>query len=114
MVYTDPDVGAFTLEVADGAATFKKGETPDADLVMKQSSTTFEKTLRGILDPSEAIQSGLVQANNFENLGALGSCSRCHNGYPYRRLKNVPVLRELLLLNFRFHRNRIQKHALPS
>ena len=72
MAFTDPGVGAFTLEVADGAATIKEGETPDADLVMKQSSTTFEKTLCDILDPSEAIQSGLVQANNFENLGTFG------------------------------------------
>jgi len=71
LVYTDPRVGAFTLEVADGAATFKKGETPGADLVLKQRSTTFEKTLRGILDPSDAIQSGLIQVNNFENLGSF-------------------------------------------
>ena len=72
MAFTNPGVGAFTFEVADVAATIKEGETPDPDLVMMQSSTTSEKTLRGILVPSEAIQSSLVQANNFENLGSFG------------------------------------------
>jgi hypothetical protein len=72
MDFTDLDVGAFSIEVANGAATLTEGETPDADLVMTQSSVTFEKTFRGILDPSEAIQSGQVQVSDFESLGTFG------------------------------------------
>ena len=72
MAFTDPGVGAFTIEVADGVATTKEGDAPDADLVMTQSATTFEKTMRGILDPVEAIQSGLLQVSDFESLGTFG------------------------------------------
>jgi hypothetical protein len=57
MAFTDPGVGVFTIEVADGVATTKEGDAPDADLVMTLSAATFEKTTCGILDPMEAIQS---------------------------------------------------------
>jgi putative sterol carrier protein len=72
MAFTDPGVGAFSIEVADGAATIKEGQAPDPDLVMTQSSTTFEKTFRGILDSGEAIQSGQVQVSDFERLATFG------------------------------------------
>jgi hypothetical protein len=70
--FTNPGVGAFTMQVADGTAVLSRGAAPEADLVMTQSATTFEKTLRGILDPAEAVQSGLVQVNDFESLAIFG------------------------------------------
>jgi len=72
MAFTDPGVGAFTLRVADGEATLKSGETPGADLVMTQSAATYLQTLVGMHDPGEAIQSGLIQVNNFESLATFG------------------------------------------
>jgi hypothetical protein len=72
MAFTDPGVGAFTIQVADGTAAVKDGEIPEADLVITQSAETFERTFRGILDPGEAIQSGLVLVNDFESLAAFG------------------------------------------
>ncbi len=72
MAFTDPGVGAFTIQVADGAATIQEGHAPQADLVMTQSATTFEKTLRRILDPAEAIQSGQLQVSDFEQLATFG------------------------------------------
>jgi hypothetical protein len=72
MAFTDSGVGAFTIDVTDGGATLKEGEAPEADLVMTQSAETFEKTFRGILDPGEAIQSGMVQVSDFESLGTFG------------------------------------------
>lgn len=72
MAFTDPGVGAFTLRVADGAATFSSGEAPDADLVMTQSAETYLKTLTGMLYPAEAIQTGLVQVNDFASLATFG------------------------------------------
>jgi hypothetical protein len=38
---------------------------------MTQSAETFEKTMRGILEPGESIQSGQVQVSEFENLGTF-------------------------------------------
>lgn len=72
MAFTDPGIGAYTIRVTDGMATVKEGDHPNADLMMMQSATTYEKTLRGILNPVEAIQSGLVQVNNFESLATFG------------------------------------------
>jgi hypothetical protein len=72
MSFTDPGVGAFNFKVADGTAAFNEGEAPGANLVMTQRSDTFEKTLRGILSPAEAMQAGLVQVNDFESLAIFG------------------------------------------
>jgi hypothetical protein len=72
MAFTDPGVGAFSIEVADGIATIKEGQAHDPDLVMTQGAATFEKTFRGILDPGEAIQSGQVQVSDFEKLATFG------------------------------------------
>jgi hypothetical protein len=72
MAFADPGVGAWTIRVADGAATVVEGETADADLVMTQSAETFEKSLRRIHDPAEAIQSGAIQVSDFESLATFG------------------------------------------
>jgi hypothetical protein len=72
MAFTDPEVGAWTIQVADGVATLNYGAAKDADLVMTQSSETFEKTFRGIHDPAEAIQSDQAQVNDFESLAKFG------------------------------------------
>jgi len=72
IAFTDPGVGAFTIQVADGAAGLSFGESPDADLVMTQSATTYLKTLTKMHDPGEAMQSGLIQVNNFESLATFG------------------------------------------
>ena len=46
--------------------------TVNADLVMTQSAETFEKSLRGIHDSGEAVQTGAVQVRFLENLGTYG------------------------------------------
>lgn len=70
--FTDPGVGSFTMRVANGTAALVSGADSEPDLVMTQSATTFEKTFQGIVDPGEAIQSGLVQVNDFESLATFG------------------------------------------
>jgi len=72
MAFTDPGVGAYTIRVEDGAANLNFGETPGADLVMTQSAATYLKTLTKMHDADEAMQSGLIQVNNFESLVAFG------------------------------------------
>lgn len=72
MAFTDPDVGAWTIRVAEGSATISEGEAANADLVMTQSAETFEKSFRRIHNPAEAIQSGAIQVSNFESLGIFG------------------------------------------
>lgn len=72
MAFTDPDVGAWTIRVADGAATVSEGEAAEADLVMTQSAETFEKSLCRMHNPAEAIQSGQIQVSNFESLAIFG------------------------------------------
>ena len=72
MAFTDPDVGAWTIRVAEGSATVSKGETADADLVLTQSAETFEKSLRRIHNPVDAIQSGAIHVSDFESLAVFG------------------------------------------
>ena len=72
MAFADPGVGAFSFQVADGAVAFVESRLPQADLVMTQSAETFLKTLTGMLDPAEAIQSGLVQVNDLDSLATFG------------------------------------------
>jgi hypothetical protein len=72
MAFTDPGVGAWTIRVADGNASVSEGETADTDLVMTQNAETFEKSLRRMHNPAEAIQSGEIQVSNFESLATFG------------------------------------------
>ena len=72
MAFTDPEVGAWTIQVVEGAASLSYGAAENADLVMTQSAETFEKSLRGIQDSAEAVRSGAVQVSNLENLGTFG------------------------------------------
>ncbi len=72
MAFTDPDVGAWTIEVADGAASLSYGAGENPDLVLMQSSEIFEKSFRGIHNPADAIQSGEVQVSNLESLATFG------------------------------------------
>ena len=72
MAFTDPDVGAWTMYVTDGAATVSEGETAAADLMLTQSAETFEKSLRRMHNPAEAIQAGEIQVSNFERLATFG------------------------------------------
>ncbi|MBI1878030.1 MAG: DinB family protein [Chloroflexi bacterium] len=72
MAFTDPDVGAWTIPVAEGNASVSEGEAANADLVMTQSAETFEKSFRRMHNPVEAIQSGQIQVNNFESLATFG------------------------------------------
>ncbi|MDX1614091.1 MAG: alkyl sulfatase C-terminal domain-containing protein [Candidatus Promineifilaceae bacterium] len=73
MAFTDPGVGAWTIAVADGQATVRAGAADDADLVLTQSSETFEKTLRGIQEPAEAIRSGDVRVSDPEALSLFAA-----------------------------------------
>ena len=72
MAFTDPGVGAWTIEVADGEASLSYGTAENPDLVLTQSSETFEKSFRGIHNPADAIQSGEIQVSNFESLATFG------------------------------------------
>jgi hypothetical protein len=68
MAFTDPYVGAWTIRVADGAATVSEGETADADLVVTQSAVAFEKSIRRMQNPVQAILAGELHLSNFESL----------------------------------------------
>jgi hypothetical protein len=72
MAFTDPGVGAFTLQVKDGSAYFREGDAPDPDLVITQSVETFVKTLNRMHDPARAIQSGQIRVSDFEALATFG------------------------------------------
>jgi hypothetical protein len=72
MAFTDPGVGAWTIGVAGGAAAVSEGQAESADLVMTQSAETFEKSLRRIHNPAEAIQAGQIRVSNFESLATFG------------------------------------------
>jgi len=72
MAFTDPEVGAWTIRVAGGAATVSEGEAADANLVLTQSAETFEKSIRRIHNPADAIQSGQIQVSSFESLATFG------------------------------------------
>jgi len=71
MAFTDADVGAWTIRVSEGCATVSDGRTADADLIITQDAATFEKSLQGMHDPIEAIESGQIQVSNFESLGTF-------------------------------------------
>ncbi len=72
MAFTDPEVGAWTIKVENGAAAVENGAVENPDLILTQSAETFEKTVRGMQDPGEAIRSGLVQVSDFHNLARFG------------------------------------------
>jgi hypothetical protein len=72
MAFTDPYVGAWTIRVADGAATVSEGEVADADLVVTQSAVTFEKSICRMQNPIQAILSGEIHFSNFEGLVNFG------------------------------------------
>jgi len=66
--FSDPDVDAYTVRVADGTASVAPEYTEGADLVMTQSSETWEKTFRQMQLPVEAIKSGALKVSNFDSL----------------------------------------------
>jgi hypothetical protein len=72
MAFTDPYVGAWTIQVADGAATVSEGEAANADLVVTQSADAFEKSICRMQNPIQAILAGEIQFSNFENLVSFG------------------------------------------
>jgi len=72
MAFSDPDVGAWTIRVADGEASVSYGASEDADLVLTQSAETFEKTFQGIQEPVAAIEAGELQVSDFEKLALFG------------------------------------------
>jgi hypothetical protein len=71
MAFTDPGVGAWTIRVADGAATASEGEAASTDLVITQSVESFEKSIRRMHNPTGAILSGKIQVSNFESLATF-------------------------------------------
>lgn len=72
MAFTDPDVGVWTVRVADGAATVSEGAVADADLVVTQSAVAFEKSIRRMQNPIQAILAGEIYFSNFESLVNFG------------------------------------------
>lgn len=72
LAFTEPDVGAWTIRVAGGVATLHEGAAANADLVITQSTETFEKTLRRMHNPAGAIQAGEIQVSNFDSLATFG------------------------------------------
>lgn len=61
-----------------------------ADLVITQSTETFEKTRQGIQEPAEAMQSDDVQVSDFDNLAVFGQL------FPREEKVKATTLRELL------------------
>jgi len=72
MTFTDPGVGLWTIRVDQGAVTVSKGAAADADLTITQSAETFEKSRQGMHNPMEAIQSGVIQVSDFDQLAIFG------------------------------------------
>ena len=72
LAFTDPGVGVWTIQVADGAATVSEGDAVNADLVITQSAEAFEKYIRRTQTPAQAIQSGEIQVSDFESLATFG------------------------------------------
>jgi len=72
MAFKDPDIGAWTIRVADGTASLNYGAVENPDLVITQSAETFEKSFRGIQDTADAIQAGEIQVSSFESLETFG------------------------------------------
>jgi hypothetical protein len=66
--FTDPGVGSWTIRVADGVATASEGEAANTDLVMTQSAEAFEKYIRCMQTPAQAILSGEIQVSNGGSL----------------------------------------------
>jgi hypothetical protein len=76
MAFTDPHVGAWTIQVDDGAATVSEGAVADADLVVTQSAVAFEKSISRMQNPIQAILSGEIHFSNFESLVDFGRLFR--------------------------------------
>jgi hypothetical protein len=72
MAFTDPYVGAWTIRVADRAATVSEGEAADPDPVVTQSAVAFEKSIRRMQNPIQAILSGEMHFRNFKSLVNFG------------------------------------------
>lgn len=72
VAFSDPGVGAWTIRVTDGAATTSEGQVANADLVITQSAETFEKSIRHMHNPIQAILAGKIQVSDFESLPTLG------------------------------------------
>ena len=72
MAFTDSGVSDFIIEVTDGEASVRPGRVEEPDLIISQSAETFEKTLRGIQPPAEAIQEGAVEVSDMESLATFG------------------------------------------
>jgi hypothetical protein len=72
LAFTDPGVGAWTLRVAGRAATLSEGTAQNPNLVITQSADTFEKTVRRMHDPAQAIQTGEIGVSSFEGLATFG------------------------------------------
>jgi hypothetical protein len=72
MAFTDPGVSSFSIEVVDGQASVRPGEVENPDLVITQSTESFEKTRSGMRPLAQAIQEGEVQVNDMGSLATLG------------------------------------------
>jgi hypothetical protein len=72
LAFADPGVGAWTIQVAGGAATAREGDATNPDLVMTQSAEAFEKYIRHIQTPGQAIQTGEILVSSFESLTTFG------------------------------------------
>jgi hypothetical protein len=71
MAFSDPGVGAWTIQVADGAATVGEGAPDHPDLVMTQTAETFEKTIRRLHNPVQALWSGTISVNSLSGLATF-------------------------------------------
>jgi hypothetical protein len=65
-------VSDYVIAVKDGEVTVSPGQAENADLLISQSTETFERTLRGIQSMPEAIQEGAVQVSDLESLATFG------------------------------------------
>jgi hypothetical protein len=81
LAFADPGVGAWTIRVTDGAATAREGDATNPDLVMTQSAEAFEKYIRHIQTPGQAIQAGEIQVSSFESLDTFGQLFPMQNEY---------------------------------
>ncbi len=71
--FTDPGISPVTFQVRNGVPSATPGRPERADLVITESSETFEKVFRGIQSPMDAMQSGAMRVDNPQALGTLGA-----------------------------------------
>jgi hypothetical protein len=67
--FTGPGGGQWTMDIANGQAGVREGQSFHSDLSFTQSPATFVKTIHRLHDPMTAMLTGEVRVRGFERMG---------------------------------------------